>query len=388
MNQPEVVELLQHLIAVPSVNPEHSDDSDIADEFRMAECVGALLAAKGFSLSWDRMSDRRLSVIGSYGPEHPVRTLLLEAHLDTVGVANMRIPPFTPRVEGGRVYGRGACDTKGPMAATLTALTPDALASLAAAGWRVLFVGALGEEKGNLGAGRLVEQGLGADWALILEPTGCDVVFAHKGVVWLEITLEGESGHGSDPSGGRNAIAAMSDLLVWLREQATQDQVSWRHTALGSPTLNVGRIRGGEAVNIVAQTCVCELDYRVVPGMDGDGLVSRVREHLAMLQAKDVIRAFDVKVMKNGDAFETSTDAALVKSLQAVVEGDGGGADLCTVAWHSDASFFSRTCAEVVVFGPGHIRQAHTADEYIEIHQLEKAVRIFEKWFRQLGRQA
>lgn len=370
IREQEVVELLKELVALPSVNPDHTNVPEWANEFRVAEFLGAHLAAKGFRLTWDRLSPERGSVVGTYGPEQPVYTLLLEAHLDTVGVEGMVIPPFDPRVENGRVHGRGSCDTKGPMAAALCALTPTRLEALAAAGVRVLFVGAFGEEKGNVGAERLVEKGLGADAAIILEPTECALVYAHKGVLWFELTLSGEPAHSSDPAKGLNAINAMSDLLSWLQAGIARDMEACPPSDLGGPTLNVGRIEGGVAINIVPQRCLIEVDRRMVPGEDPDALLRPLAAQLEQMQAESRIRAYTLRIIKAGLPFITRPDAPLVQDLSSALVAAGRPVQLATAAWFSDAGPFAQTCKEVVVFGPGSIHQAHTKDEYIEIEEL------------------
>ena len=381
----EVIELLKKLVALPSVNPEHTDDASIANEYRVADFFAGYLAERGFRIEWDRMTPERGSVLASYGPEQPLHTLLLEAHLDTVGVADMVIPPFEPRVENGRLYGRGSCDTKGPMAAAMTALCPRVLDSLAEAGVRVLYIGAFGEEKGNVGAERLVESGVGAHSAIILEPTDLSIVYAHKGALWFEVLVTGEAAHGSDPDRGMNAIFAMAKVLQWLQTRTAQAQEEWNNPALGGPTLNVGRIDGGIAMNIVAHRCRIEVDRRTVPGEDHEAILSEVRAMLSDLQVDGEIRSFEVNVLKAGTPFQTAQDSVLVRGVQEVLVEGGCEPRLATAAWYSDAGAFARTCNEIIVFGPGSIHQAHTVDEYIEIDQLMKGEELLTRYFEWLS---
>lgn len=374
----KVVDCLQQLVALPSVNPEHTQDSAIANEFRVAEFLASHLSEKGFQIEWDRAIAERPNLIASFGPDHPTRTLLLEAHTDTVGVDGMAIPPFEPRVENGRLHGRGACDTKGPMAAALCALSTDRLERLAAAGVRILFIGAFGEEKGNIGAERLVEQGVGADAAIILEPTDLHVVHAHKGALWVELTLSGELAHSSEPAKGLNAINAMADLLRWLQARIAADCEQQGDAALGSPTLNVGRIEGGLAINIVPHHCRVEIDRRIVPGESPDDVLQPLEQHLENMKLDGRIRAYTLKVIKAGMPFITDPQAPLVRKLTQAIEKAGRLAEVTTAAWYSDAGPFGKTCKEVVVFGPGSIAQAHTKDEYIEIEELVAGQRVLE----------
>lgn len=381
MANEEVVELAQKLVALPSVNPEHTDQPDIADEYRVANFLAEYLETRGFDISWDRMTPERGSVIASHGPAQTAHTLLLEAHLDTVGVADMIIPPFDPTIKDGRLYGRGACDTKGPMAAALTALTPQVLNALAEAGVRVLFIGALGEEKGNLGAERLVEKGVGADTAIILEPTDLSVVYAHKGALWYELVVTGEAAHGSDPDRGTNAIFAMARVLHWLETRIREEQARAETADLSGPTLNVGRIDGGVAMNIVAHRCRIEVDRRMVPGEDAEAILSEVRTMLSEMQERGEIRSFEMNVLKVGAPFQTAKDSKLVRGFRQVLSEADCEPRLATAAWYSDAGAFARTCKELIVFGPGSIHQAHTVDEYIELNQLVKGRNVLERYF-------
>lgn len=384
----EVVECLKQLVALPSVNPEHTHDPDIANEFRVAECLAGILSGKGFDIKWDRATPERPNLIASYGPESATRTLLLEAHTDTVGVEGMSIPPFDPVVENGRLHGRGSCDTKGPMAAALCALSKERLDRLATADVRVLFVGAFGEEKGNIGAERLVEQGLGADAAIILEPTELAVVHAHKGALWVELTLSGELAHSSEPAKGLNAINAMSSLLGWLQERIERDRARHIDSPLGPPTLNVGRIEGGMAINIVPHHCRIEVDRRIVPGELPDDFLQPLEQQLEHMKLDGQIRAYTLKVIKAGMPFITDPDAPLVCKLTSAVEQTGRSPHVTTAAWYSDAGPFGMTCKEVVVFGPGSIEQAHTKDEFIDIDELIAGQQVLEHFLDAFAEQA
>ena len=385
IEQSEVVQLLRQLIAIPSVNPGHTDDAAIANEIRLAEFLGTYLAGKGFELAWDRASEERGSVIATYGPANPSKTIVLEAHTDTVGVKGMAIPPFEPTVENGRVHGRGSCDTKGPMAAALCALSKERIERLAAAGVQIQFVGAFGEEKGNIGADRLVDQGLGADMALILEPTELSIVYAHKGALWVELTLSGELAHSSNPASGLNAINAMAELLAWLQEQIVADQAKHRDSTLGPPTLNAGRIEGGVAINIVPHQCTVEIDRRIVPGEEPEDFLRPLESRLEAMKHEGRIRAYTLKIIKAGMPFITQPDAPLVQQLQAALRATGHEPKLTTAAWFSDAGPFAQTCKEVVVFGPGSIAQAHTKDEFIEVEELMAGQRVIEHWLDTLA---
>jgi acetylornithine deacetylase/succinyl-diaminopimelate desuccinylase family protein len=376
MVAPALIEVLKKCVATPSVNPAHSSNPDESHEFRMADALATMLSAKGFDVEWDRADALRPNVIGRYGPANPQRTLLFESHLDTVGVADMVIPPFRPEVRGGRLYGRGACDTKGPMAAALHAMTEKRLQALAQADVQIVFAGAMGEEHGNLGAEQLVARGLGADAAIILEPTDQHIVFAHKGVLWMEINLTGTAAHASTPEKGRSAISAMAQLIASLEQYHDEDVQRYTHPDLGSPTQNIGMIRGGEAVNIVAHQCQLQLDRRFLPDQSTHDMVQFIEKQIAALIQSNAVLDGSVRIIKEGSPFVTPCHSGLVSLLQSALRDAGVDPVMKTAGWFSDAGPFSKTCEDLVVFGPGSISQAHTVDEFIEVEELQKGADI------------
>ena len=382
----DVAELTRHLVSIPSVNPVLADDPAIAGEHRMADFLGEWLVSRGFRVERHEAMRGRPNIVGYFGPSKPRRTVMIEAHLDTQGIHGMTVPPFAGLERDGRIYGRGACDMKGPMAAALVNLTKPRLDMLAAAGVQLMFVGAIGEETGNLGALELVDAGLGADEILVLEPTDLHVVHAHKGAFWFEVEVTGLAAHGSNPDKGLSAIRGMNRVIEMLYDQTAA--VSLRNDLLGRATVNVGLIRGGTSINIVPERCVVEVDRRTIPGEHSEEILARVREGLAGLVADGLFRRGEVRRIKEGVPFETTADSRLVRRLGKACQDGGVAAVTEGAAWYSDAGPFSRTCREVAVFGPGSIRQAHTADEYIELSELRAGAAIIGRFLERLGSEA
>ncbi len=386
MPDPSLVDLLRRLIATPSVNPELSADPAVAGEMRYARLLAGELEARGFDITWHEPTAGRPNFVARRGPPHPRRRLLVEAHLDTQGVEGMTVDPFAGTVRDGRLYGRGACDQKGPTAAALFALDGGVLDALAAAGVELLFAGAMGEERGNRGAEQLVDIGLGADEALILEPTELHVVHAHKGAFWFEIEVRGRAGHGSAPEGGVNAVEGMLEVLQVVREQVRQAAAT-THPLLGRPTVNFGVIRGGASINVVPDRCVMEVDRRTLPGEEHEVILDFIRAGLRRLQEAGRITGWEIRIIKDGTPFATAGDSPLVQRLLASCASCGMTARAEGAAWFSDAGPFARTCREVAVFGPGSIRQAHTVDEYIELDSLTAGVAILRDFYLRLARE-
>ena len=385
MSELSLVDLLRKLVSIPSVNPMLADDPAIGTEKPLAEFMAGFLERRGFRVDWIEPISGRPNVVGRFGPANPKRTLLIESHLDTQGIHGMVVPPFGGEVREGRLYGRGACDTKGPMAAALMALTPALLNRLAAAGVQIIYVGAVGEEKGNVGAEQLVDLEIGADEALILEPTELAIVHAHKGAMWFEVEARGRAAHGSNPSLGVNAIRGMMQAIAAIEADVAEAQRRPPHPLLGQATVNIGLIRGGSSINIVPDRCVVEVDRRTLPGEDNAAILRRVREQLSGLVESGALTGWDVRAIKDGTPFETTPESRLVQRLAAACRHAGEPGRTEGAAWYSDAGPFARTCREVAVFGPGSIKQAHTVDEYIELASLEKGCAILVDFLNRLA---
>ena len=171
-------ELLRQIVAIPSVNPALADDDAIRNEARLVAWLEPWFAAKGLETRRLGQTPGRPNLLASFGAAAPSKTILFESHLDTVGVTGFQGNPFDLREDGGRLYGRGACDTKGPLAAFMAALDADVLAALANSKTRIVWLGAIGEETGNLGAEEAVADGLRAYECVVLEPTDLHIVHA------------------------------------------------------------------------------------------------------------------------------------------------------------------------------------------------------------------
>ncbi|HMP89344.1 MAG TPA: M20 family metallopeptidase [Kiritimatiellia bacterium] len=385
-NNLNVIELAQKLVAIPSVNPVLTDDPAISGEHRMAEFLESFLDRRGFRVERHEGIRGRPNIVGIYGPQNPRKRLMIESHLDTQGIHGMSVPPFEGIIKDGRLYGRGACDMKGSMAAAMICLTPERLNELADAGVQLQFVGAIGEETGNLGAIELADMDIGADELVVLEPTDLHIVHAHKGAFWFEVEISGIAAHGSNPDKGISAIRGMSKVIELLYQQT--NEVPLHNDLLGRATVNVGIIRGGNSINIVPERCVIEVDRRTLPGENSDDILSRIRASIVQLKQEGLILKGDVRRIKEGLPVETTSDSALIRRLGKACETQVDKVVCEGAAWYSDAGPFSRTCREVAVFGPGSIRQAHTADEYIELAELQKGADILDSFLILTAREA
>jgi acetylornithine deacetylase/succinyl-diaminopimelate desuccinylase-like protein len=367
-----VVELLRDLVSIPSVNPHGNPGTEHTGEQAIGEYVADFLRELGADVMLDPIEPGRPNVIASFKPDRPVAHLAFAPHLDTVSVAGMTIPPFDPVGRGGKLFGRGSTDTKGPMAAALWAVREWAL-SPARAQSRIhwSFLALMGEEAGNDGALALAKKGFSSDLTLALEPTDLRVITALKGALWLEITTAGVACHGSTPDQGRSAIYAMRRVIETIEEKIIPRLAEESHPRLGVTTMNVGTISGGSKINIVPDHCRIEIDCRVLPGFDAEKFRQRV-EALVHNVAPDAT----VHLQRYSPPLETSEALPWVQRLRAQAHGFGAA------PWFSDASVLSSPNCPAVCVGPGSIAQAHTKDEFILLSDLEEGVDFFRRWMR------
>ncbi len=408
----ELVALLRELVGIPSMNPYRS--AELAPgygEGRLAERVAAFLREAGLAVSLQEIAPGRPNVLARLDSSHPAGTpphsaLLFVAHLDTVPVDGMTIPPFEGAVRDGRLWGRGACDNKGSLAAMLTALRRVAAAKSNPAA--ILFAGTADEENGYRGVRAALRSAESFEFrvssfefqsakretrnakllpcaAFVGEPTGLTIVIAHRGVVRWAVTQRGKSAHSAFPSRGVNAIYRMTPLLHGLEALAGEIATRPGHPLVGPPSLSVGTIRGGHSVNTVPDHCVIEVDRRLVPGESPDVAEAEVRA-LAESHGASVERFFCA------GAFEVARNSLSARMAREAIEAVFSRSDACSsignrkseignlvgVPYATEAPEVHAAGIPVVVVGPGDGSKAHSADEFIALDQLQAAERVYE----------
>ena len=357
--------LLRELIALPSVNPAFLPGRNPrAGERRVAEFLAATAARAGLDVEFQAVAPGRSNLLVRLSPRGVVRQrLLLAPHLDTVNAADEQ---FTPRTRNGRLYGRGACDTKGSVAAMLLALCELTQGRQRPTETEIIFAGLADEEQGQAGSRALIASGFKADLAIVGEPTRLQVVTAHKGTMWIGLETRGKSAHGSTPELGRNAVHLMTRVVdLLLTDYAALLRRHRRHPLLGSATINVGAICGGSQANIVPDRCSILLDRRTLPGETESSVR---REVLALLRRRKLTAAFLEDKLPPCLPLETDPRLPLVaRFLKTLDQRRPAG-----VRYFSDASVLGHGGVPSIVFGPGDIAQAHTADEWISLNSLDQ----------------
>ena len=374
MSLARAVRHLRDYVAIPSVNPMRRADvpPEIAGERRYAEHVRAQLRALGLDAELVG-GEARPSVVAEARAAGARETLLVASHLDTVPVDGMEIDPFDPRIEDERLFGRGACDTKGGMAALVDAL--ERVLPRGRLRRNVIVVGEADEEFASLGA-RDVLRHLGVrrpDWALATEPTGLRLVTAHKGIALARLVARGRAGHSSNPSAACNAIVALAKATLALEELAAE-LAGRKHACLGPPTLSVGVVGGGVAPNVVPAHAWLVMDRRVLPGEDAARLRSEIEGALAEHGVANV--SVESCSLEKGP-LATPDDHPAVRSCAAALGALGLPGGPAAVAFATDAGIFAEHGIPGVVIGPGSVEQAHTAREFVEIRQVEAMADFF-----------
>jgi acetylornithine deacetylase/succinyl-diaminopimelate desuccinylase-like protein len=369
--------LLRELIALPSVNnallpPKHPD----AGEKRVADFLAATAAKAGLDIEFQKVFPGRANILARLTPTGKVRQrILLAPHMDTVGA--MTQDQFNPHETNGRLYGRGACDTKGSVAAMLTAVCELAGSRRRPSSTEIVFAGLVDEEIGQGGSRALAASGFRADLAIVGEPTRLRVVTAHKGNIWLGIETRGRAAHGSRPELGENAVLAMARIVELLETKYAAQLRRRRHPLLGHPTVNVGTINGGVQTNIVPDRCRITVDRRTIPGESN----ASIRKELKRLLGG---KGWSYAEAQGREApclpMETSAKLPLVRAFLR----SAGQPRPAGVNFFCDASVLSHGGTPSVVFGPGDIAQGHTRDEWISLASLERGRRMLVQFLASL----
>jgi acetylornithine deacetylase/succinyl-diaminopimelate desuccinylase-like protein len=368
--------LLRELIALPSVNPAFLPaGSAHAGEQAVSEFLAEHAMQAGLDVSFKKALPQRPNVLLSLSPKSkPRRRILLAPHLDTVNGSEEQ---FVPRKASGRLYGRGACDTKGSVAAMACALFDLARKGPRPIESEIIFVGLVDEEDRQMGSRALAASGFKADLAIVGEPTSLRVVTAHKGSLWLRLETRGRSAHGSRPELGRNAVHEMAKIVDLFETEYATALRRRRHPLLGSATVSVGVISGGTQPNIVPDYCSILVDRRTLPGETEQSVRREIHQLLRreQLQAECADDKLDPCL-----PLETDPGLSLVGQLLEVA----GQRAPAGVHYFSDAAVLAGGGIPSVVFGPGDIAQAHTADEWVSRSELERASLLLSKFLRSL----
>lgn len=377
-----VIELLQSMVRIDTVN------GAMTGVERAEQPLTDLLA--GIAGNW-LMETQLLPVPGEAdqllithrgGADRP--WVLLDSHLDTVSVEGMKIDPFGAEVVEDKLYGRGACDTKGTGAAMLWALRQYGLGSIRPNNIALLF--SVGEEIGMPGIKHFVAHDLPRfDWSpamvIVGEPTEHLPVIAHNGCLRFEVSTHGKAVHSSVPWEGRSAIRDMVRALGVI-ETGYIDKLESEHELTGRAACSVNLLRGGSGPNIVPELCTCEVDRRLLPGEDADAVLEAFRKLLDPLSAADAGFDYRLKVRVHHPPLLPEHSEAVLPHVKAALAEHGIRRPAVGAPFATHASYLGSAGLPTIVFGPGSPYPAHTKDEWVSIKEIEQGAKVYESLMR------
>jgi len=379
----ETTRLLRDLVALPSVNPMRPDiPAEIALEHRVTDYLEQFFRSLGMPFERQRVAPQRENIVARLAVPGARRTLLLEAHQDTVPVDGMIVEPFGAKIEGNKLFGRGSCDIKGGMSAMLGCFA-RLVREKPRGCCNVIMACSVDEENTMLGVRELVKH-VKADFAVVAEPTNLNIVYAHKGVVRWNVMTTGRSCHSSAPEKGVNAIYRMGKLLVAIERYAEHLRATTTDPLLGPATLSVGVIHGGVGVNTVPDRCRIEIDRRVVTGEKPTDAPGHL---LAYLKENGGID-FPVEMTEpwiREPALSPQGSEEIQKLLGAAIDAERGSHRVHAVPYGTDAATIAWAGIPAVIFGPGDIAKAHTIDEWVPLDEVETASNILYRLATSIG---
>ncbi|MDB5349365.1 MAG: acetylornithine deacetylase or succinyl-diaminopimelate desuccinylase [Planctomycetota bacterium] len=380
-----VTRLLSDLVAIPSVNPMgRALSGPTVLETRMSDYLERYFRDLGVPYRRHEVRSGRDNVIAKYEAPGGRRTILFDVHQDTVPTDGMTIDPFLPKIEGGKLFGRGSCDVKGGMAAMLAAFA-RLVAEKPSGSASVILACTVDEEFTHVGSSRLAEERPDVDLAIVAEPTRLDLVTTHKGAVRWKIRSHGVACHSSTPHLGDNAIYRMARVVTALSDYALVLSRATPDPILGPPSLSVGRIDGGVSVNVVPDWCEIEVDRRVIPGEMPESVPGEaaafLRERLGSLDGLEFLPPWVNMPALSPNMRETD----LAAMSDVIASATGRTPSRIGVPYGTDAGPLGQAGIPCVVFGPGDIAQAHTKDEWIELDEVRVAAELYYRMAVALG---
>lgn len=369
INKSRLIKLTQKLIQIDSQNPP-------GDEFRIAHFIKGYLAKIGIRAKLYEFKKRRSNVVVTLKGRNQKNSLLITPHLDTVPKGkNWRFNPFLGKIDKGKLYGLGATDCKGNLACAL-----ESINSIVEDGcileYNLIFAATADEESGSrLGLIPLLERGiLKPTAAVVLDSDGFNIIITQKGLIHLKVKIQGKRAHGAYPWRGVNAIDI---ALKILKDLKAKKFVYPKNKYLRPPTLNIGTISGGDKVNIVADWCEFELDFRFLPGMQAEKILKEIRDTI-----KRQTKKFALEIEAIQKPYQIDKDYSLIDylrramrkiKLRPCIKGSEGATTM---------TFFQHKNIPAVATGFGSKGCAHSVDEYVKTDNLYKGAITLEEFLK------
>ena len=375
----DAVALTRALVAIDSRNPTLVPGAP--GERECSHFLASVLSEWGFTVELLDQVPGRPNVLARAGPRETPDglPLILAGHLDVVGVDGMTHPPFVADVRNGRIYGRGAADMKGGLAAicaaVATAITRDSRRP-------VLVAAVVDEEYESLGMRALVAGGVRAQAALLAEPTRLAICPAHRGFVWMDVTVHGRAAHGSRYDLGVDAITHAGLLLAELDEleRRRAGAGARTHPLLGRASLHASTISGGAGMSTYPERCDLALERRTLPGETEDEALTEIQDAIARVRAREPRLNAGVTLNTAQSPSDVPVTAPVVERLVSALRAEGLSQAMEGLSAWTDAAILNEAGIPAICFGPGDIALAHSAEEWVAIDEIETATRVLTRF--------
>jgi acetylornithine deacetylase len=373
----DAIALARALIQIDSRNPTLVPDS--AGEGECARALASVLDDWGFAVDLSEIPPGRPNVVARLGPAD-TPALMLNGHLDVVGVDGMTHEPFAAEVRGNRIYGRGSADMKGGLAAICAA----ALEGVGSGAKRQILVTAVvDEEYESLGMRALLASGVSADAAIITEPTRLAICPAHRGFAWFDVSLRGRAAHGSRYDIGIDAITHAGLLLAELEQLERTRDSGPHHPLLGRGSLHASKIHGGVGMSTYPEACDLAIERRTLPGESTEKAMVEIVDACTRVKARHA--NFDAKVTLTTAQLpsEVPPDAPIVRRLRRALERENVPVRIEGFSAWTDAALLNEAGIPAICFGPGDISMAHAAEEFVPVEEIGLATRVLTRVVRE-----
>lgn len=362
---------LTDLVRIDSVNPRLVPDAP--GEAEIAAYIAAVLRDLGIHVELQEVEPRRPNVVGVIRGTGGGRSVMLNAHMDTVGIDGMRAP-FAAATRGGRLHGRGAQDMKGSIAAMLTA-AKSLVDSGTRVGGDIVLAFVVDEEYGSSGTEHLMRHVM-TDAAILTEPTGLEVAIAHGGFWVFEFETRGRAAHGGCPDDGVDANMHMGRIIAQLSHLSSDLQRRVPHPLVGRPSLHIPRIEGGTGLFVYADRCMMRVERRTTPGESADAIRAEMTGIIERLAAADSAFRGTVRPVLGREPYEIDASADIVQAVAAAARRVRGKAPtFIGHSWWEDSALIAEQGVETVIIGPTGAGM-HSHDEWVEIDSVIDLARI------------
>jgi len=366
----DLQKLVCELVAIESVNPDLVATG--SGESKIAAFVASWLAAEGLAVQVVEPVPGRASVIGVLAGAGGGTSLMLNAHMDTVGAGGMK-DPFAPVVREGRVYGRGAYDMKGSLAAIMIAAREAKKLKLHG---DVIVAAVADEEVASVGTAAVLKR-VEADAAIVTEPTEMRLCLAHKGFAWLEVETRGVAAHGSRPDLGVDAVGHMGRILTEVLKLDRRLHAGRGHLLLGTGTIHASLIEGGQELSTYPARCVVKLERRTIPGEDGASALREIEEVIAAARKEDPALEASARLLMERPPSQLGADSFVTEAVEkAATEELRRKPEVIGVAYWMDMALSNAVGIPTVAFGPSG-EGAHADVEWVDLASLETCVQVY-----------